>query len=654
MEYRREIDGLRALAVLPVILFHAGFDTFSGGFVGVDIFFVISGYLITTIILNELGQGSFSLVNFYERRARRILPALFFVILVSLPFAWLWLMPSAMKEFSRSLIAVSLFSSNILFWRESGYFDMGTELKPLLHTWSLAVEEQYYILFPAFFMLIWRFGVRAMLVILSLIAVASLAIAQWGSIVKPTATFYLVPTRGWELLIGALVAFYLSRPDPRPPSDVLRQAGSLAGGFLLLYSIIVFDERIPSPSIYTLVPVLGTALIICYANNKTLIGKLLGYQVLVGLGLVSYSAYLWHQPIFSLARHRSLSELGPTVFGALTLLTLLLAYLTWTYIETPFRDKSQVSRNSLFWSSLAVMVLLIGLGIAGNYTDGFKNRFDLSSLPKPWSSIKCHGANTISELKDPLAECLGAAKNGRGGDIFLLGDSHAAQLTFPLSAVAKSRNKDLRFISTDALTDFPQSFFSSSHATNDRLLNRILEVADSGDILIIAFHRGYLNEQRDKHLDNAVRVVANARADNFYKNMMYYLPRLIDAGLTIYLIKDTPLLPNAASLEKCALYKMRAEGGPCSISLAQDEHTRARQSILFDALAKQYSGKVFSLDPLPLLYAGKDIFDPISNDGTYKMFDRHHLTETVSLELVPYFQKVIRSRRPDSSYTDPH
>ena len=641
MEYRREIDGLRALAVLPVILFHAGFHTFSGGFVGVDIFFVISGYLITTIILNEFGQGSFSLVNFYDRRARRILPALFFVILVSLPFAWLWLMPSAMKEFSRSLIAVSLFSSNILFWRESGYFDMGTELKPLLHTWSLAVEEQYYILFPAFFMLIWRFGVRAMLVILSLIAVASLAIAQWGSIVKPTATFYLVPTRGWELLVGALVAFYLSRPDPRPPSDVLRQAGSLAGGFLLLYSIVVFDERIPSPSIYTLIPVLGTALIICYANNKTLIGKLLGYQVLVGLGLVSYSAYLWHQPIFSLARHRSLSELGPAVFGALILLTLLLAYLTWKYIETPFRDRSLVSRNSLFWSSLAVMVLLICLGIAGNYTDGFKNRFDLSSLPKPWGSIKCHGANTISELKDPLAECLGAVKNGRGGDIFLLGDSHAAQLTFPLSAVAKSRNKDLRFISTDALTDFPQSFFSSSHATHDRLLNRILEVADSGDILIIAFHRGYLNEQRDKHLDMTKPVVANVKVDHFYKNMVHYLPRMINAGLTVYLIKDTPLLPDAASLEKCALYRARTEGSPCSISLAQDLQTRARQSVLFDKLASQYAGKVFSLDPLPTLYKGKDVFDPITADASYLLFDRNHLTQEAAMELVPYFQSVV-------------
>ena len=160
MNYRREIDGLRALAVLPVILFHAGFETFSGGFVGVDVFFVISGYLITTIILAELEQGRFSIVNFYERRARRILPALFLVMLVCIPFAWIWLLPSDMKDFSQSLIAVAIFASNILFWRESGYFDTAAELKPLLHTWSLAVEEQYYVLFPLFLMLFWKLGKR--------------------------------------------------------------------------------------------------------------------------------------------------------------------------------------------------------------------------------------------------------------------------------------------------------------------------------------------------------------------------------------------------------------------------------------------------------------------------------------------------------------
>ena len=181
MNYRPEIDGLRALAVLPVILFHAGYEAFSGGFVGVDVFFVISGYLITTIIIAELDEGKFSLVNFYERRARRILPALFFVMAACIPFAWALLSPAELKSFGQSLIAVSTFTSNILFWQESGYFDIESELKPLLHTWSLAVEEQYYILFPLFLMFTWHKGLRWVVAALAIVFLFSFALAIWGS-----------------------------------------------------------------------------------------------------------------------------------------------------------------------------------------------------------------------------------------------------------------------------------------------------------------------------------------------------------------------------------------------------------------------------------------------------------------------------------------
>ena len=198
MEYRREIDGLRALAVIPVILFHAGFTAFSGGFVGVDVFFVISGYLITSIILAELEQGTFTVVNSYERRARRILPALFVVMVACLPFAWFWLRPGDTKDFSQSIAAVSLFSSNILFWTESGYFDAAAELKPLLHTWSLAVEEQYYVLFPLFLMALWAFRKRWILGALIAVGMGNLATAQWGPQNDPSAAFSLLPTRAWE------------------------------------------------------------------------------------------------------------------------------------------------------------------------------------------------------------------------------------------------------------------------------------------------------------------------------------------------------------------------------------------------------------------------------------------------------------------------
>ena len=260
MKYRAEIDGLRALAVLPVILFHAGFEWFSGGFVGVDVFFVISGYLITTIIISEMAEGKFSIINFYERRARRILPALFFVMAACLPFAWLWLTPSDLKDFGQSLVAVSTFSSNILFWLESGYFASAAEFKPLLHTWSLAVEEQYYILFPIFIMLTWRLGIKWLLILLSIIFFISLGAAQWGAYNRPSASFYLLPMRGWELLVGVFAAFYLNY-NKHLESQTLNQILSLIGFGMIAYSIIAFDETTPFPSLYALIPTIGTSLL---------------------------------------------------------------------------------------------------------------------------------------------------------------------------------------------------------------------------------------------------------------------------------------------------------------------------------------------------------------------------------------------------------
>ena len=214
MKYRAEIDGLRALAVLPVILFHAGFEWFSGGFVGVDVFFVISGYLITTIIISEMAEEKFSIVNFYERRARRILPALFFVMAVCIPFAWYFMLPSQLKGFGDSLASVALFVSNIHFWLGSGYFAIGQTENPLLHTWSLAVEEQFYIFFPLFLLMFWRLGLRRLIILLLIIFLISFSIANWATFFGwhqkiASGGFFLIPTRAWELLIGSFLAFYL-------------------------------------------------------------------------------------------------------------------------------------------------------------------------------------------------------------------------------------------------------------------------------------------------------------------------------------------------------------------------------------------------------------------------------------------------------------
>ncbi len=425
MKYRKEIDGLRAIAVIPVILFHAGFELFSGGFVGVDIFFVISGYLITTIILSEKESGTFSLINFYERRARRIIPALFLVMLASTLFSWFWLAPTHMKDFSESLVAVSLFSSNFLFWQETGYWGAVNELKPLLHTWSLAVEEQYYILFPLFLMLMWRFRKRWILISFLLIALSSLSLSHWAAYNKPTANFFLLPTRGWELAIGAGIAFYFLYRKTVMRSLLSHKAVdellSWFGLVLICYAVLIFDENTPFPSLYALIPTIGTALIIIFSSGDTFSGKFLGSKVLVGIGLISYSAYLWHQPIFVFARHISLDEPSIMIFGTLSVVSILLAYISWKYIEAPFRKKGKFSRKQIFLFTAIGSVVFLAFGLAGHITDGFKGRLPSIALKIENSA----NDNGISKL-----DVIGDITNIKGA---IFGDSHARSITHSLN-----------------------------------------------------------------------------------------------------------------------------------------------------------------------------------------------------------------------------
>ena len=384
--YRKEIDGLRAIAVLPVLFFHAGFKTFEGGFVGVDIFFVISGYLITKIILSDLQSNRFYITRFYERRARRILPALYLIMFLCLPFSWSWMLPNQLKDFSESLVAVSTFFSNILFWRESDYFATAVELKPLLHTWSLAVEEQYYVLFPLFLLLLWKFRKQWVFLGLLFIGLTSLLMAQWGAYIRPTATFYLLPTRLWELALGALISFYFyysksSRTDMVESMPIISNGLGILGTLFICYSVAAFDKKTPFPGFYALIPTIGAGLIIVFSTPRTWVGRLLSSSPLVGLGLISYSLYLWHQPLFAFARLKSLTEPSVALLIGLILIAILCAYFSLRFVERPFRNKHIVSGKGIFVFSIAGFFVFTGLGITGIVTDGFINRYDKDLHP---------------------------------------------------------------------------------------------------------------------------------------------------------------------------------------------------------------------------------------------------------------------------------
>ncbi|WP_298607167.1 acyltransferase family protein [uncultured Thiothrix sp.] len=375
MNYRPEIDGLRALAVVAVILFHMSFDLFQGGFIGVDIFFVISGYLITSLIISDLKRNQFSLARFYERRARRILPALLIVLLATYAFSWLFMLPDEHRAIGQYVVSSLVFSSNILFFiQNKDYFKLGEEENPLLHTWSLAVEEQYYILFPLLLLWLWR-NRNKLLIILVSTFVISILVANWQLAQQPLAAFYLLPARIWELLAGALTAFYLSGQviKPKPMNDWL----SMLGLMLIVVPIFLFNASTPTPGLYTLIPVLGCVLVMVFAQEGAWAQRFLSQRWIVGLGLISYSLYLWHQPILvytqlmlgSLSTFAKLCVLLPIM--------LVLAYLTWLLIERPFRNKQQVSLKQLVGWLAPVSIVLMSLGVLGQFTNGFENRSQL-------------------------------------------------------------------------------------------------------------------------------------------------------------------------------------------------------------------------------------------------------------------------------------
>lgn len=432
MKYRREIDGLRAVAVLPVILFHAGFRAFGGGYVGVDVFFVISGYLITSIILHEKQSGKFTLKNFYERRARRILPALYTVLACCVPAAWYLLMPPDMKDFSQSLSAVSLFSSNFLFWQESGYFDTAAELKPLLHTWSLAVEEQYYLIYPVFLAAVWRFRKKWVVTSLIAIGLGSFALAQWGASHNSSSSFYLLPARGWELLIGAVAAFYMYFKTTPPSSTALSRLSNeimgFAGLLMISYAVFTFNETTPFPGLFALLPTLGALLIILTTSPTTVAGKLLGATPLVSIGLISYSAYLWHYPMFAFARYKTAAKPEDIVFVTLTAASLIIAFIVWKYIEQPFRKKRYAPGNGIFKFAAAGIAIIFAFGAAGHVTRGFDGRFsaDFAKIYEARSEINpkrktCSSPDISNGL--PIDKCMSGEQYEP--DVFLWGDSHA-------------------------------------------------------------------------------------------------------------------------------------------------------------------------------------------------------------------------------------
>lgn len=487
MKYRREIDGLRALAIVPVILFHAGFVGFSGGYIGVDVFFVISGYLITTILAAELNSNAYSIVNFYERRARRILPALFVMLAVTLPIAYGLLNPTDLRAYAKSLFGSVLFLANVTAYMQSGYFDAASDIKPLIHLWSLAIEEQYYVFFPLLLAFLWKFKQAKVITVVVLISAFSLAIAEIKLNEDASIAFFYLHSRAWELGIGALLALMLqasTKPRIFEISSTARQVFALSGLAMIVYAIVSFDNDMRFPGLSALVPVLGAMLVIAFATPETLTGRLLGARWMVGVGLISYSAYLWHQPIFAFARYQSPNHLSQPVLIGLIFLTGAIAYLSWRFIEAPFRNKVFMTPRSIAVMALSGIALFSAVAVLINIKQGFPARYS-KEFASAFDPYKVKEGKFCDFKKVAGVDDLDFCEFGDATSkttVVLYGDSHASSLLGDLHEEFKNKNiKGLRVRLLNCDHTIPGML--SGKATNSAV-NRVKRCVSSLDNLI--------------------------------------------------------------------------------------------------------------------------------------------------------------------------
>ncbi|MCT8329026.1 acyltransferase family protein [Albidovulum sediminis] len=641
MRYRREIDGLRAVAVLPVILFHAGFDLFGGGFVGVDVFFVISGYLITSLLMAELGQRTFSIARFYERRARRILPALFFVMLACLPFAYMWMLPLQLETFSESIVTVALSLSNIYFLSQLDYFAPSAELQPLLHTWSLAIEEQYYFLFPLMLLAMRSFRIRTVAFVILLLVLISFIFAEWAWRLNAERSFFFTLSRFWEIGVGSICAF-LTIGRAQRSSNLL----SMAGLALIVFAVFAYSDNIPFPSAYTLVPVVGTALVVLYAAEGTWVARLLSLRGVFGIGLISYSAYLWHQPLFAFARLRNLTEPGHGTMGALSVAALVLAWATWRFVEQPFRrraDPPLLTRRGVFMMSGACGAAFVAVGLAGYMGKGFEWRLSEKQL-----EIIAR-AQPIDFECDDLGACFLGKSGGNFSGVAFVGDSHAGRYAYLLNEVLRERGETARLVTKGwcaPLISWRSPAVDRCGGAEADVFHEafrgILSDDDIHTVVLAAewanYTTGYRNGASaiayDFTGDGKVNATARDNAIQFELALERTLAELAAAGKRVLVVGPVPEygfdVPKAAL--QLSMFGARDLG---AFSQSRSDYDR-RNAEVFQALSLQANDFTF-VDVWPLICAEQTCL-PFTEDGYALYSDDNHLVregmENIIAEIV--------------------
>ncbi len=651
MKYRADIDGLRALAVMPVVLFHAGMDRLSGGFIGVDIFFVISGFLITRILLDEIHAGKFSIINFYERRARRILPALFVVMAFCFIVTYQLYFYQEFVGFAKSVIASLGFSANILFWIESGdYFDQSTHIKPLLHTWSLSVEEQFYVFFPLALLMIHRFIPKKMALMLWLALVTSFVLSVYGVYKSPKATFYLLPMRAWELLLGGMVAAGYIR---LPKVQKCREAGSILGFGLIATGLFLLDERSLFPGYNALYPCVGAVLIILAGQDgmKTAVGRVLAWRPVVFVGLISYSLYLWHWPLIVFWKYYLVGHLDAVQQMIVVAVSMICATLTWHFVERPFRGKrSKISRKGIFISSVSVSVVLIVMAGIIIQQNGLEGRFPEEGQRLANFSQSHHTKDRPKECKIGLnTKIENPCQYGRKSitpTIALWGDSHSDAMVDGLGEWAEKRDQSLvhyYFSGCRPLVGTTRFGKNSKkcYQYNFDALEKLLKSPDIKTVILmgrwVQYIKGPSVALGPAEIGMELDPLPQAERERLFKKGLHdtVMP-LLKAGKKVVLVYPVP--ENGYNIPTLLARRYISHGEKPEDYTTSFEVFKERQDFIFDVFDGFNPAGLIKVYPHEKLCDGQRCV--VYKDGNVLYFDDDHLSLEGAQEIAPIFDVI--------------
>jgi peptidoglycan/LPS O-acetylase OafA/YrhL len=650
-KYRADIDGLRAIAVLSVVSYHASPIRFKGGFIGVDIFFVISGFLISTIIFENLQGGNFSFVDFYGRRIRRIFPALIIVLMACFIAGWLLLLPDEYKQLGRHIAGGSGFASNFILWNESGYFDNAADTKPLLHLWSLGIEEQFYIVWPVFLWALWKGNLNWLMAIMTLAAI-SFVLNVRGVHSDPVAAFYSPQTRFWELLVGSTLAYltlyegekirafrrrcesFIGRLSFADLSDghELRNVQTLLGMAAIISGVVLFTRDSPFPGTWALLPTLGAALVIAAGSKAWFNRAILANPVLVWFGLVSYPLYLWHWPLISFATIVENGTPSRIIRITAVVISIVLAWLTYRLIERPIRFGGLNKEKAL--ALCFTMVLLGGFGYWGTHhlDDRYENAI---------RNIELRGLTSPADARIDAKREFATIGDNPDSKIMLLGDSHAHQYQELLADLHNAR----------VLTNprVPEIIYNYYYLTIPGLLNASEKIASDPTISSVIFSEFWAYDYRSDQVNYAIRCCGPrglvggssptpltpdeiSRLDDSLEKAASILTK---SGKKVYFVLDNPFGEefDARSIVKRSLFhppRFSLGGVKRTVAIQRDEPARTR----IINIAKKSDAEV--IDPYKYL-CDEEMCPAFSPDGNLLYKDYDHLSQYALKNLVRYF-----------------